>query len=287
MEKSIRKKFWIFALPTMAAFTIGFIVPFVYGIFLSFCKFSTVTDWKWVGFKNYTRIFVVNGSVDTTFIHSIWYTALFTVVSVLIINIVSFAIAMALTKGIRGTNLFRTVFFLPNLIGGIVLSYVWLMIFNSILQNYSKTIVSSEWSAFWGLIAVVCWQQIGYMMIIYIAGIQNIPGELIEAAKIDGANRWQLLKSVILPMLMPTITICTFLTLTNGFKLFDQNLSLTAGEPAKQSMMLAYNIYDTFYARSGPQWKGIGQAKAVVFFLFVVVISLLQLHFTRSKEVQA
>lgn len=150
MEKSIRKKFWIFALPTMAAFTIGFIVPFVYGIFLSFCKFSTVTDWKWVGFKNYTRIFVVNGSVDTTFIHSIWYTALFTVVSVLIINIVSFAIAMALTKGIRGTNLFRTVFFLPNLIGGIVLSYVWLMIFNSILQNYSKTIVSSEWSAFWG-----------------------------------------------------------------------------------------------------------------------------------------
>ena len=287
MEKSIRKKFWIFALPTMAAFTIGFIVPFVYGIFLSFCKFSTVTDWKWVGFKNYTRIFVVNGTVDTTFIHSIWYTALFTVVSVLIINIVSFAIAMALTKGIRGTNLFRTVFFLPNLIGGIVLSYVWLMIFNSILQNYSKTIVSSEWSAFWGLIAVVCWQQIGYMMIIYIAGIQNIPGELIEAAKIDGANRWQLLKSVILPMLMPTITICTFLTLTNGFKLFDQNLSLTAGEPAKQSMMLAYNIYDTFYARSGPQWKGIGQAKAVVFFLFVVVISLLQLHFTRSKEVQA
>ena len=229
----------------MAAFTIGFIVPFVYGIFLSFCKFSTVTDWKWVGFKNYTRIFVVNGTVDTTFIHSIWYTALFTVVSVLIINIVSFAIAMALTKGIRGTNLFRTVFFLPNLIGGIVLSYVWLMIFNSILQNYSKTIVSSEWSAFWGLIAVVCWQQIGYMMIIYIAGIQNIPGELIEAAKIDGANRWQLLKSVILPMLMPTITICTFLTLTNGFKLFDQNLALTGGNPGKMSELLALNIYNT------------------------------------------
>ena len=270
----------------MAAFTIGFIVPFVYGIFLSFCKFSTVTDWKWVGFKNYTRIFVVNGSVDTTFIHSIWYTALFTVVSVLIINIVSFAIAMALTKGIRGTNLFRTVFFLPNLIGGIVLSYVWLMIFNSILQNYSKTIVSSEWSAFWGLIAVVCWQQIGYMMIIYIAGIQNIPGELIEAAKIDGANRWQLLKSVILPMLMPTITICTFLTLTNGFKLFDQNVALTAGEPANASEMLALNIYNTFYGRSGAQWKGIGQAKAAVFFLIVVVISLIQLKFTRSKEVQ-
>ena len=242
MEKSIRKKFWIFALPTMAAFTIGFIVPFVYGIFLSFCKFSTVIDWEWVGFKNYTKIFVVNGTVDTTFIHSIWYTALFTVVSVLIINIVSFAIAMALTKGIRGTNLFRTVFFLPNLIGGIVLSYVWLMIFNSILQNYSKTIVSSEWSAFWGLIVVVCWQQIGYMMIIYIAGIQNIPGELIEAAKIDGAN------------------------------------------PGKMSELLALNIYNTMYGTTG--WQGVGQAKAVIFFILVAIIALAQNKITTSKEVQ-
>ena len=284
MEKSIRKKFWIFALPTMAAFTIGFIVPFVYGIFLSFCKFSTVTDWKWVGFKNYTRIFVVNGSVDTTFIHSIWYTALFTVVSVLIINIVSFAIAMALTKGIRGTNLFRTVFFLPNLIGGIVLSYVWLMIFNSILQNYSKTIVSSEWSAFWGLIAVVCWQQIGYMMIIYIAGIQNIPGDLIEAAKIDGATSGQILKNVTIPMVMPSITICTFLTLTNSFKLFDQNLALTNGEPSNMSELLALNIFRTFYGRTG--WEGVGQAKAVVFFLLVAAIALTQNWLTRRKEVQ-
>ncbi|WP_455719964.1 carbohydrate ABC transporter permease [Agathobacter sp.] len=284
MEKSIRKYFWIFALPTMAAFTIGFIVPFLYGIFLSFCKFSTVTDWKWVGFKNYTRIFVVNGVVDTSFLHSIWYTALFTIVSVLIINLVSFGIAMALTKGIRGTNLFRTVFFLPNLIGGIVLSYVWLMIFNSILQNYSKTIVSSEWSAFWGLIVVVCWQQIGYMMIIYIAGIQNIPGELIEAAKIDGANKWQLLKNVTLPMLMPTITICTFLTLTNGFKLFDQNLALTGGNPGKMSQLLALNIYDTMYGTTG--WQGVGQAKAVIFFILVAIIAIAQNKITTSKEVQ-
>ena len=284
MEKWIRKYFWIFGLPTMAAFTIGFIVPFVYGIFLSFCKFTTVTDWSWVGFKNYTRIFVVNGIVDTSFLHSIWYTALFTIVSVLIINLVSFAIAMALTKGIRGTNLFRTVFFLPNLIGGIVLSYVWLMIFNSILQNYSKTIVSSEWSAFWGLIVVVCWQQIEYMMIIYIAGIQNIPGELIEAAKIDGANRWQLLKNVTLPMLMPTITICTFLTLTNGFKLFDQNLALTGGNPGKMSQLLALNIYDTMYGTNG--WQRLGQAKAVIFFILVAVIAILQNKITTSKEVQ-
>ena len=284
MEKSIRKYFWIFALPTMAAFTIGFIVPFFYGIFLSFCKFTTVTDWSWVGFQNYTRIFVVNGIVDKSFLHSIWYTALFTVVSVLIINLVSFGIAMALTKGIRGTNIFRTVFFLPNLIGGIVLSYVWLMIFNAILQNYSKTIISSEWSAFWGLIIVVCWQQIGYMMIIYIAGIQNIPGELIEAAKIDGASSWQLIRHVTLPMLMPTITICTFLTLTNGFKLFAQNLALTGGNPGKLSQLLALNIYDTMYGTTG--WQGVGQAKAVIFFILVALIALVQNKITTSKEVQ-
>ncbi len=284
MEKGIRKYFVIFALPTMIAFTIGFIAPFIYGIFLSFCKFTTVTDWKWVGFENYTKIFFINGNLDTSFIHSIWYTALFTVVSVLIINVVAFAIAMALTKGIKGTNLFRTVFFLPNLIGGIVLSYIWLMIFNAILQRFDMTIVTSQWTAFWGLIAVVCWQQIGYMMIIYIAGIQNIPGELIEAAKIDGANAWQLLRNVTLPMLMPTITICSFLTLTNGFKLFDQNLALTGGNPGKLSQLLALNIYDTMYGTTG--WQGVGQAKAVIFFILVALISVTQNKLTTSKEVK-
>ena len=260
MEKAIKKYFPIFLLPTMIAFAIGFIVPFVYGIFLSFCKFTTVTDWKWKGLQNYSRIFFVNGKLDTTFIHSLWYTALFTVVSVLIINVISFFIAMALTKGIRGTNLFRTV------------------------SNFSKTIVSTQWYAFWGMIIVVCWQQIGYMMIIYIAGIQNIPGELIEAAKIDGANSWQLLRYVTLPMLMPTITICTFLTLTNGFKLFDQNFALTGGNPAKMSQLLALNIYDTMYGTTG--WQGVGQAKAVIFFILVAVIALIQNKLTTSKEVQ-
>ena len=281
MEKAIKRYFPIFLIPTMIAFTIGFIVPFVYGIFLSFCKFTTVTDWK--GLENYTKILFVNGKLDTTFLHSLWYTALFTIVSVLIINLVAFAIGMLLTKGIKGTNLFRTVFFMPNLIGGIVLSYIWLMIFNSVLAHFSKTIVSTQWYAFWGLIIVVCWQQIGYMMIIYIAGIQNIPGELIEAAKIDGANAWQLLKNVTLPMLMPTITICSFLTLTNGFKLFDQNLALTGGNPGKLSELLALNIYNTMYGMTG--WQGVGQAKAVIFFILVAVISLVQNKLTTSKEV--
>ena len=278
------KKWWpIFVLPTFAAFVIGFLWPFIWGIYLSFCKFTTVNDVTFVGFSNYSKILL-----DNTFSHSFWLTVVFAFVSSILINVLAFSIALVLTKGYRGTNAFRTVFFMPNLIGGIVLGYIWQTLLNGLLSKWGQPLLSlSARNGFIGMLILLMWQQIGYMMIIYIAGIQNIPGELIEAAKIDGATNRQLLRHVTIPMVMPSITICTFLTLTNSFKLFDQNLSLTAGEPAKQSMMLAYNIYDTFYARSGPQWKGIGQAKAVVFFLFVVVISLLQLHFTRSKEVQA
>lgn len=284
MEKTIKKWWPLFVFPTMAAFTIGFIIPFVYGIFLSFCKFTTVTDWKWVGVKNYTKIFFINGKLDTDFIHSIWYTALFTLVTMLIINVVAFAIAWCLTKGIRGTSLFRTVFFLPNLIGGIVLSYVWLMIFNSFLQEYSQTIVSTSKHAFWGMVIVVCWQQIGYMMIIYVAGIQSISADVLEAAKIDGAYGRKMLTKIILPMLAPTITVCSFLTLTNGFKLFDQNLALTGGNPGKMSQLLALNIYDTMYGTTG--WQGVGQAKAVIFFILVTCISVIQNYLSRKREVQ-
>ncbi len=283
MEKAIKKYWPVFLIPTMAAFFIGFVAPFAYGIFLSLCKFTTVTNWSWVGFQNYAQIFVVNGELDTTFIHSLWYTALFTLVTVVIINVVSFVIAMVLTKGIKGTNLFRTNFFLPNLIGGIVLSYVWLMIFNAILSKYNMTIVESEWTAFWGLVIVVCWQQIGYMMIIYIAGLQSIPEDVNEAAEIDGATGWQKLTKVTIPMMMPTITICTFLSLTNGFKLFDQNLALTNGAPNRMSQLLALNIFETMYGRTG--WQGVGQAKAVIFFILVAVISLIQNRLTRKKEV--
>ena len=218
--------------------------------------------------------------------HAFWYTALFAVVSLVLINVIAFAIAYALTRGIKGSNLFRTVFFMPNLIGGIVLGYIWSMIFNGILIKYSTSVVLESKYGFWGLIILMCWQQIGYMMIIYVAGLQSVPEDMLEAARIDGANGWQTLWKITIPNVMPSITICTFLTLTNSFKLFDQNVALTAGEPANASEMLALNIYNTFYGRSGAQWKGIGQAKAVVFFLIVVVISLIQLHFTRSKEVQ-
>ena len=279
MEKAIKRYFPIFALPTFLAFIIGFIVPFIMGVYLSFCKFTTVKDAKFTGISNYLKIFT-----DASFVHSLWYTALFTIASVLTINVLAFVIAMLLTKGIKGTNIFRTVFFMPNLIGGIVLGYIWQMILNGILANFGRTLVYNEWYGFVGLLILMNWHQVGYMMIIYISGIQNIPGELIEAAKIDGATSGQVLKHVTLPMVMPSITICTFLTLTNSFKLFDQNLALTAGNPSNKSEMLALNIYNTFYGRNG--WEGVGQAKAVVFFILVAVIALLQNYLTRSKEVQ-
>ena len=282
MEKSIKKYWPLFLLPTLAAFAIGFIFPFLWGIFLSFHKFTTISKTTFVALDNYIKVFQ-----DSTFTSAFWFTAKFTIVSTILINIIAFAIALALTRGLKGTNIFRTVFFLPNLIGGIVLGYIWQILLNGILTNLGKPLLALDATyGFWGLIILMCWQQIGYMMIIYIAGLQNVPGDLLEAAAIDGATGAQALFKVKLPMVMPSITICSFLTLTNSFKLFDQNLSLTAGEPAKASQMLALNIYDTFYQRSGPQWKGIGQAKAVVFFLLVIVIALIQLYFTRRKEVQ-
>ena len=282
MENAIKKYWPVFLLPTLAAFIIGFIWPFIWGIYLSFHKFITVSKTTFVGFSNYIKVFE-----DPTFVSAFWFTARFTIVSTLLINVLAFALALTLTRGLKGTNVYRTVFFLPNLIGGIVLGYIWQILLNGLLTNLGLPLLALDAKyGFWGLIILMCWQQIGYMMIIYIAGLQNVPGDLLEAASIDGATSWQTLIKVKLPMVMPSITICSFLTLTNSFKLFDQNLALTAGEPAKASQMLALNIYDTFYARSGAQWKGIGQAKAVVFFLLVISIALVQLYFTRRKEVQ-
>lgn len=277
------KKYWpIFVLPTLVAFVIGFLWPFIWGIYLSFCKFTTVNNVQWNGLANYKMIFI-----DNTFAHSFWLTVLFAIISSVIINVLAFLVALLLTKGLKGTNVFRTIFFMPNLIGGIVLGYIWQTLLNGILSKWGQPLLAlSAKNGFWGMVILLCWQQIGYMMIIYIAGLNNVSPDLIEAAEIDGANARQILFKIKIPMIMPSVTICTFLTLTNGFKMFDQNLSLTAGQPGKQSQLLALNIYDTFYARSGPQWKGIGQAKAVVFFLIVVVIALIQLKATSSKEVQ-
>lgn len=282
MEKALKKWFPIFVAPTLAAFCVGFIWPFIQGIYLSFCQFITVDNAKFVGISNYVRALE-----DATFKDSFWFTVGFAIVSTLLINGIAFAIALALTKEMKGTNIFRTVFFMPNLIGGIVLGYIWQILINGVLSNLAQPLLALNSTAgYWGIIILMCWQQIGYMMIIYVAGLQNVPGDLLEAASLDGANAIQTLIKVKLPMLMSSFTICLFLTITNSFKLFDQNLALTAGEPAHATEMLALNIYYTFYSRAGASWKGIGQAKAVIFFILVVAIALTQLYATRSKEVQ-
>ncbi len=280
--KTLKKWFPLFLLPTLAAFVIGFIVPFFLGLYLSFCEYATVENTTFVGFANYVRVF----TEDSRFWYSFAFTAAFTVVSVVLINVVAFSVAMALTRGIRGTNLFRTVFFMPNLIGGIVLGYIWKMIINYgiLIPLFGKDLSYSATYGFWSLVVVLAWQQIGYMMIIYISGLQAVPEELMEAAKIDGANRRQTLRSVTLPMVMPSITICTFLSLTNSFKLFDQNLALTDGKPGRMTEMLAMTIRNTY--GTSPKSHGTAQAMAVIFFLIVAVIALLQLRSTHSKEVQ-
>lgn len=278
MEKTLKRYFPLFVMPTLTAFSFAFILPFVMGIYLSFCKFRTITNARFVGLGNYIKVFS-----DKDFLSAFWFTLRFAVVSVLSINIFSFLLALALTRKIKGTNVFRTIFFMPNLIGGIVLGYIWQQMINAVLLRYETTLVANATYGFWGLVILMNWQMIGYMMIIYIAGLQNVPGELLEAAQIDGATPLQSLFRVKIPLLMPSVTICLFLAVSNSFKLFDQNLALTAGAPGKRTAMLALDIYTTFYGRSG--YEGVGQAKAVLFFVLVALIALSQLALTRRKEV--
>ena len=288
LRRPIKKWFPLFILPTFLCFIIGFIWPFLQGIYLSFCNFLIPKDAKWVGFENYVKAFS-----DPSFGRAFWNTAGFAVVSIILINVIAFAIAYALTQKLRGSNLFRTVFFMPNLIGGVVLGYIWSMIFDAILKNYGGYLVEKASYGFWGLVILVAWQQIGYIMIIYIAGLQAVSEDMLEAARIDGANSWQSLFRVTIPNVMPSITICTFLTLTNSFKMFDQNMALTGGDPTitlatgeqiKGTELLALNIFSTY--KINRNWHGVAQAKAVIFFLLVAVLAIAQLSATRRKEVQ-
>lgn len=277
MEKTLKKYFPIFALPTAVAFVIGFVVPFILAVYLSFCSFTTVTDARFTGISNY-----IKALQDSTFMHSVLFSAVFTIVTVVLINVLAFAVALCLTQKIKGTNLFRTVFFMPNLIGGIVLGYVWQLLLNGVLAYWGRTLTYSSVYGFWGLVILLCWQQVGYMMILYIAGLQNISTDMLEAAEVDGANAVQRLFRIIIPTVRPTIVICTFMTLTNGFKLFDQNLALTAGEPSHGTEMVALNIYNTFYG-STSVFRGVGQAKAVIFALILALIGVLQMRLTSGK----
>ena len=272
--------FCLFLLPTLLAFMIGFVIPFGMGIYMSLFRFNTVTDLEWVGFDNYMQIFTADEGEIVA--NSFWFTALFAIVSTIAINIIAFMVAVLLTKNFGGTNLFRTVFFMPNLLGGVLLGTIWKILLNGVLATMRQTLTTSGVNGFIGLLILMVWQQVGYMMIIYVAGLQGVSDDLKEAARIDGANNKQILFKITIPLVMPSISMCTFLTITNGFKLFDQNLTLTGGGVNHNSEMLALNIYNTFYSRVG--WKGIGQAKAVLFFLMVGLIAIIQLKFTQSKE---
>ena len=278
--KSLKRYFPLFVMPTLVAFLIAFAVPFILGLFLSFTEFRTVSDAEFVGFSNYIKIF----AQDATFLNSLWFTVRFAIVSVVTINFFAFLLALLLTRDVFGTRLFRTVFFMPNLIGGIVLGYIWQLIINGVLFRFGYSITTDASYGFWGLVILMNWQMIGYMMIIYIAGLSNIPTDIIEASKVDGAGWFTTLFKITIPSCMPSITICLFLTITNSFKLFDQNLALTAGAPGGRTRMLALDIYETFYGRIG--FEGIGQAKSVIFFLIVAAVSLTQLILTRRKEVE-
>ena len=278
MEKALNKYFLFFIGPTLIAFAIAFIIPFLMGVVLSFTHFTTMADVQWVGIKNYIQAFS-----NPDFVNALGFSALFTVVSVIIINVTAFFLALLLTRGYRGTNVFRTMIFMPNLIGGIVLGYIWQFIINGFLSVFGVTITVDPKYGFWGLVILSNWQFIGYMMIIFIAGIQNVPNDVLEAAKIDGAGPLTTLGKIIVPLVMPSITITLFMTITNSFKMFDQNLALTAGLPGKRTAMLALDIFNTFYSRAG--WEGVGQAKALMFFVMVVIISMVQISITRKREV--
>lgn len=280
MEKTLRKYFPLFALPALVCFALAFLIPMVWGFVLSFCEFETITNPTFVGFNNYVRAF----TVDNYFTQAFWFTLGFTIVTVISINILAFALALILTKNVPGTNTFRTIFFMPNLIGGIVLGWIWQVVLNGVLAGFEQTMLSDSKYGFWGLVVLMNWQNVGYMMVIYIAAIQNISSDMLEAASIDGADGKTTLFRIVIPSVMPSITICLFLTLTNGFKLYDQNLALTNGAPNHQTEMLALNIFNTFYSRVG--FEGVGQAKAVMFTILVAAIALVQLVATRSKEVE-
>ena len=280
MNKSMKKYFFLFVGPTLIAFFIAFIIPFVMGLYLSFCDFTTVTNATFVGVSNYVTAFT-----NADFLNALWFTVKFAVVAVITINVCGFGLALLLTQKIKGTNVFRTIFFMPNLIGGIVLGYIWQTMINGVLSKFGVTMLIDPSYGYWGLIILMNWQLIGYIMVIYIAGLQNVSPDLIEAAKIDGATPAQILRKITIPMVMPSITISLFLTIANSFKMFDQNLALTGGGPSKKTTMLALDIYETFYGRNG--FEGVGQAKAVVFFVIVTGIAMAQLMFTRRKEVES
>lgn len=280
--------FWLFLAPVLIAFTMVVLIPLIMGIFYSFTDWNGISSsTNFVGIQNY-----INAFKDDTFRHSFWFTTKFTIVSVFVLNAMGFGLALLVTQKLKTSNILKTIFFMPNLIGGLILGFIWQFIFQEVFASIGKAIganwlmgwLSNEKTGFWGLVILMSWQMAGYLMIIYISGIQNISSEVLEAAKIDGASSWQRLKNIIFPLVRPAMTISVFLTLSNSFKLYDQNLSLTAGGPGNATQMISMNILKT-----GQKFNDMGQAqaKAIILLLVVGAISLIQVYFSKKGEVEA
>ncbi len=275
-------------MPSIISFLIVVIVPTILGIYYSFTDWNgTTKTFNFVGLDNYIRLF----TTDQQFINSFWFTLKFTIVSVISINIVGFALALLVTAGFKGSNILRSIFFMPNLIGGIMLGFIWQFIFREVFKTMGNAMsipgltgwLSDTQTSFWGLVIVVVWQLSGYMMIIYIAQIQNISDSVIEASKIDGANPLNRLINITMPLVAPAFTIGLFLSLSNAFKLYDQNVSLTGGAPGNTTEMLALNIYTTAFTQGK---LAMAQSKALIFMLAVAVITVTQLAISRRREVE-
>lgn len=280
--------YWIFLAPVLAALLIVVVVPFVWGIYYS------LTEWSgdmaqtpvFKGFDNYANLLS-----DPTFLSALWFTFKYAIVTVIIINIVGFSLALIVTSYIKSKNILRTIFFMPNLIGGLILGFIWQFIFTNIFNAVGSAMgvemlqgwLATPATGFWGMVILHVWQMAGYIMIIYIAYLQSIPDELLEAADMDGANYMQKLKNVIAPLVAPAFTVSMFLTLSGSFKIYDQNLSLTGGGPGGSTKMIAMDIVDTAFAMNT---MGMAQAKAVVFFIIVAILSLTQVYYNKKKEVE-
>jgi len=282
--------FALFVGPALLAFCVIVLIPFFTGIYYSFTDWNGVNGTiNWVGLDNFKYLF----TEDKQFQQSFWITTKYTVVAIILTNVVGFVLAILVTQMLKTRNILRTVFFMPNLIGGLLLGFVWQFIFvkgfASIGQITGISLFGLPWlgdakTAFWGIVIVSVWQGAGYIMLIYTAALQNVPQELIEAAKIDGASRWQILRHITIPMVAPAVTVCLFLTISWSFKVFDVNLSLTNGGPFKSTEMLALNIYTEAFVNNR---YGLGEAKALIFFIVVAAITIIQVTYTKKKEVES
>ncbi|MGH4137881.1 carbohydrate ABC transporter permease [Clostridium sp.] len=283
------KTFSIYAGPSTFAFLTVMIIPFIYGIYLTFTSWDGLSDiQKFVGNENYIAVFK-----DTVFWTSLWLTVKYVAVTVIITNVMAFLLAYVLTTGMKGQNIYRAGFFTPNLIGGIILGFIWKFVFSNILvyigTNFDLPFFSSSWladpkKAFWTLVIVTVWQYSGYMMIIYVAGFMNVPKDILEAASIDGASGFKKMKSIILPMMVPSFTVCLFLSIQKGFMAYDVNLALTGGGPYHTTELISMHVYNKAFLS---QQYGTGQAEALILFIIVATITLIQVNITKKMEVEA